>query len=387
MAAFPRRPRGRRTMARRALTLGTTATLLAMVAGVTPVAGADGGTVDAQVSVQAAAACLQLSTSAISFGTLALGAEDASATPSITVTNCADTNESVMASGTNATGTNAAWTLVDSAGTCADTLGTDNYHLDLLATGAPTPVRLGTSNKDLGTLAAGTGAEQTARISTACPGSTGAGTTMSMQISFLATTVATPPIVLEPITINQASALAAASSQLLGNHDIDVPASCATDPTIACPNGTPSDPLPQVRATGSNIQVTDAGSGNWNVTADASVKTLQPIPVSSLGVACDLNVDTSAAGSPIVSVALTLQFSSYPDPSGETNVIYVHNVTLSGVDTGDISLSGGLTCNLLNTYVGFFIDTLTSQLESYLDGVAVCGTADPNVFETCPPLP
>ena len=387
MAAFSRRARGRRATGRRGLTLGVIATLIAMVAGVTPVAAADGGTVDAQVTVQAAAACLQLSTSAISFGTLALGAEHASATPSITVTNCADADESVMASGTDATGTNAAWTLVDSAATCADTLGTDNYHLELLASGAPTPISLGTTNKDLGTLVAGTGAAQTARISTACPGSSGAGTSMSMQISFLATAVATPPIVLEPITIDQASALAAASSQLLGAHDFNVPASCATDPTIACPNGSPSDPLPQVRATGSNIQVTDAGSGNWNVTADASVLTLQAIPVSSLGVACDLNVDTSAAGSPVVSVALTLQFSSYPDPGGETNVIYVHNVALNGLDTGDISITGGLTCSLLNSYIGFFINSLTSQLESYLDGVAICGTADPNVFETCPPLP
>lgn len=53
---------------------------------------ADSGTVNADVTVAAAAACIQLSDSSVSFGTLPLGAVSQPATPAITVTNCATTS-------------------------------------------------------------------------------------------------------------------------------------------------------------------------------------------------------------------------------------------------------------------------------------------------------
>jgi hypothetical protein len=143
------------------------------------------GSVGATVTVPASAACLELSTSAIDFGTLPLGTVDAPATPDITVTNCSGSSESIYASATDASGPNALWTLTDAAASCADTLGLDAYRLRLA--GGGTPVELSTVNKSLGSVGAGLGSTQTARIDLACPGSTGAGTTMTFQITFLAT--------------------------------------------------------------------------------------------------------------------------------------------------------------------------------------------------------
>lgn len=146
------------------------------------------GSVGATVTVPASAACLELSTTAIDFGTLPLGSVDAPATPDITVTNCSGANETIYASGTNATGPGgAAWTLTDAAATCADlSLGLDTFRLRLA--GEFGTVDLSTANKALDLLGPALGSTHTARIDLACPGSTGAGTTMTLQIIFLATT-------------------------------------------------------------------------------------------------------------------------------------------------------------------------------------------------------
>jgi hypothetical protein len=144
------------------------------------------GLVSAEVSVPESAACLELSTAAVDFGTLPLGTTGEPATPDITVTNCSGLSGTILARATDATATGAAWTLSDAAATCADTLGLDSYRLGLQS-GTAAPVQLSTTNKTLGTLEATASAAHTALIDTACPGSTGGGTTMTMQIVFVAT--------------------------------------------------------------------------------------------------------------------------------------------------------------------------------------------------------
>jgi uncharacterized protein len=149
--------------------------------------GTDNGTVGAQVTVPSSAACLQISTTAVDFGSLPLGSEDQPATPDISVTNCSSLSGDIFARGTDAAdGGSAHWSLVDSAETCAGTLGLDNYRLGLEQAGTETG--LGTTNKLLESLGGGANGTHTARIFTACPGSTGSGSTMSMQIMFLAAT-------------------------------------------------------------------------------------------------------------------------------------------------------------------------------------------------------
>ncbi len=151
-------------------------------------AGVDpSGTVSAQVTIPSSAACLELSATAIDFGTLALGSEDQPASPDVTVTNCSGVSGDIYASGTDADdGAGAHWSLTDGQATCADMLGTDEYRLGLEQSG--NEIGLGTTNTLLETLASGAGSTHTARIFTACPGSSGSGSTMSMQITFLATT-------------------------------------------------------------------------------------------------------------------------------------------------------------------------------------------------------
>jgi hypothetical protein len=146
------------------------------------------GSVNTTVTVAASGACLQLSTTSASFGTLALGAENQPATPDITVTNCSGATGTLLASGTDATGPGAQWTLTDTARNCVDTppLAVDQYKLRIAPAGGPATY-LTTGSKTVQTLAAGASSAHTLQITTACPGSSGAGKTMSQQINYTVT--------------------------------------------------------------------------------------------------------------------------------------------------------------------------------------------------------
>lgn len=156
---------------------------------ITFITALESGVVNAEVTIPSSAACLELSTSTIDFGTLPLGSTDERGNPDVNVTNCSGATATFFARGTDATGSGAAWTLADSGATCADTLGVDSYHLSLQegVSGSTALWRLGTTNKVLLDVPAGFFAPFWPMIDTACPGSSGGGTTMSMQIIFVAT--------------------------------------------------------------------------------------------------------------------------------------------------------------------------------------------------------
>ncbi len=381
----PVRRSGRR--GRRSAVLGLVGASLGLLLATTPGMAADNGAVDAEVTIEAAAACIELSTSAISFGTLGLGAENVAGTPSITVTNCGEANATILASGTNASGTGAAWNLVDSAETCGDTLGTDNYHLGLATQAGSSIASLSTSNKEVGTLAGAGTVEHVARISTACPGSSGAGQSMGMQINYIATNEVVPPIVLEEIPATQENADAAAAFLAPAQRDYETPANCAGSPSIACPGGVPSSPLPQVHIEASNVSsVQVPATLRWQMSSVLDVSTPTGIPVTYSGINCTANVDSSLGSSPTFQGAADLNFVSYPNPGGPTNYIAVMNANITGVETADVTLTGGFSCSVLSTFASVFVPMLEDQIEAYLEG-NICGAPEPAVFMQCPALP
>lgn len=384
-ARVPVRRKGRTT--RRGSMVAVIGSLLGLALGTTPGFAADSGAVDAQVTISPAAACIELSTGSIGFGTLALGAENQAGTPGITISNCGDADAALMASGTDATGTGATWTLQDSAATCADTLGTDNYRLGLADTAGVSIATLSTGSKEVGTLPAAGSADHVARLWTACPGSSGAGQVMSMQINYLATTVVAPPIVLEELTADQATADSAAAFLLPASQDLDVVASCAGDPTIACPGGVPSDPLPQVQVLATNVLTTQVpGTDTWNGSATLQAATLQAVPFTYSGVSCTLTVNSATSGSPTLSGTWQQTFLSYPTLGGQPNYVAVGNVTITGLESGDVQISGGFSCDLFGSLTSFFIPTFESQIAAYVEG-NLCGAPDPDTWMACPALP
>lgn len=371
---------------RRGPVVAVIGSIVGLLASTTAGFSADNGTVDAEVTVAQAAACIELSANSISFGTLALGAEDADGTPGITVTNCGDAGATLFASGTDASGTGAAWTLDDTAATCADTLGLDAYHLGLATPAGASIASLSTENKELGSLDGAATTTQVARISTACPGSTGAGQSMSMHINYLATNVVVPPIVLEDLPATQENADATAAYLLPASKDYDVPATCSGN-FVACTGGVPSDPLPQLRIQASNVSsVQVPATPTWNTSATLGVATLQPIPATVSGVTCDITVNSANGVQPTFAGTADLSFQSYPDPTDPTNYVAVTNVSITGVETADLSLTGSFSCSLADAFKSSFIPQLVDQMEAYIAG-NICGDPSSTGFIPCPILP
>jgi hypothetical protein len=148
----------------------------------------DTGVVDAAITMADSTLCLELSTSTIDFGNRQFGATDVRGNPDINVTNCSESPMTLLGRGTDATAPGATWSLVDNAATCADTLGTDTFHLTLKegVSGSTAAWRLGKTDSELLEVPAGAYAPFWPTIDAACPGSSGAGLELSMQISFTA---------------------------------------------------------------------------------------------------------------------------------------------------------------------------------------------------------
>lgn len=148
--------------------------------------GSDTGVVDVDFDVTPSGACLELSTSSASFGSILLGEESIVAEPQVTVTNCSPADESLLVRGSDAVGTGVTWQLTGGFESCATTLGIDRYRLELLPVGVPQAIQLSTTNQAAGTLTSGQDKDYGLAMWAACPGSSGAGQTMSLQVSFLA---------------------------------------------------------------------------------------------------------------------------------------------------------------------------------------------------------
>jgi hypothetical protein len=147
-----------------------------------------GGSVDATVTMAQSAVCLELSTTSVDFGTRQFGDVAIAATPGVIATNCGGIGEDVLAHGSNATGAGpTSWTL-DDTGTCTGgTLAADHFGLAIERQDTSAQVRLSGANKALETLTGGAAIDHLARIDTPCPGSSGAGVVMAMQMTFVAT--------------------------------------------------------------------------------------------------------------------------------------------------------------------------------------------------------
>jgi len=147
----------------------------------------DRGSVNATVTMSESVVCLELSTDTIDFGLRQFGDVGVNSTPDISASNCGGLTEDVLARGTDATGAGpTTWTL-DDTGTCAGgTLPTDHFALALERQDNNTQLRLSTTNKALESLVGAAAIDHIARMDTPCPGGSGAGQVMAMQITFVA---------------------------------------------------------------------------------------------------------------------------------------------------------------------------------------------------------
>jgi len=160
----------------------------------------------------------------------------------------------------------------------------------------------------------------------------------------------------------------------LGNGSLLVRASCATNPTVNCPNGVPTPTA--IDISGGNVSVAAAGDGTYTFSVTGALATRSDIAFSYSGIACSVGFNTTLSGEATATVNGTAAFS--PDA---TRLAFSAAAT-NGVETGDLQFSGGTFCNLANTLSTFFASYIEAQLQQRVDA-QVCGAPGPDEFVVC----
>ena len=103
------------------------------------------------------------------------------------------------------------------------------------------------------------------------------------------------------------------------------------------------------------------------------------------GSACNLTFNTAAGAKPDLLVTVSMTFQSYPNAQGPEELHPALEPEVSGLDTADFQLAGGLICSLAKTFSSFIIDQLQEAIANQF-GAATCGDRNSDPFISCPPL-
>jgi hypothetical protein len=194
---------------------------------------------------------------------------------------------------------------------------------------------------------------------------------------------------LQPISFSGSAATLLAFFIFQGVDTVQVQPDCGSALAAACTGGTPSSPLPTMtadlnRRAGDPPRVEavpDAADSRYDVTVRVRLRTDATIPITvPLGATCGLNVDTTAGVVPDVSLSF---HDNVVAPDGPT---VVSDVTVSGLESADYSITGGIACQVaggvpLTSLVDVLVHTLTPWAARR--GV-FCGAPEPAYFQTCP---
>lgn len=163
---------------------------------------------------------------------------------------------------------------------------------------------------------------------------------------------------------------AALVGPLLGGEElsIEVPASCGSDPEICCNGGTPAATCGPV-----NIDLVEQagddprlevqpvqGQQRIDVVIRARLATAAPIPVSYLGISCEISIDTVAGSTE--DLVVTMEVGLPQDPDENTTRIDVANSDVA-LENADVNVGGNILCSSVgNALKGIIIDLLVDTI-------------------------
>ena len=196
-----------------------------------------------------------------------------------------------------------------------------------------------------------------------------------------------------PVVKNQATIESAAALWYPASQSLDVPASCAGNPRIDCPDGTtPIAPTNQITLSSTRTATATGNPDVYNLSVLANVvsvpSTVVKVTVTSpFLITCDLTVDSGAG---ITSGWTATSSVGFVDVSGQTGV-QSGAVTVSGIEGADLAVTGsdpncGIVSALKANFVGQLQTLVETQLETYIDSVGnpLCADPGPAYLGPCP---
>jgi hypothetical protein len=155
---------------------------------------ADSGSVVGTVTALGGGACLQLTSTAVSFGTLAFSTRtqgsSAQGNPTPTFQNCGNFNESISIAGSDASGVNTTWQMSSkyAGNPCVDPAGAAQINVYGVAFDAPPVghVRISKTATPIATYASGATTPLALTLDMPCVGSSGDGQVVSFSVNLTA---------------------------------------------------------------------------------------------------------------------------------------------------------------------------------------------------------
>ncbi len=163
---------------------------------------------------------------------------------------------------------------------------------------------------------------------------------------------------------------AALVGTLLGGEAlaIDVPASCGGDPKICCSGGTP-DPICGPVIIDLALQALDEprlevqpvqGQQRVDIVIRARLATTTPIPITYLGIGCDIDIDTAPGATE--DMVVTIEIALPQDPDEATTRMDVVSSDVA-IEDEDISIGGNIICTGADALIkGVIIDLLSDAI-------------------------
>ncbi len=108
------------------------------------------------------------------------------------------------------------------------------------------------------------------------------------------------------------------------------------------------------------------GNSRVDMTIRARIKTLNPLPVTIQGVSCNVAIDTEKDNTP-PDTTIAAQLALTQDTTTSTTRMGANNVNVSGIDDGDVTISGNFACSIADFFKGAFIGTLTDQIAGQIE--------------------
>ncbi len=200
---------------------------------------------------------------------------------------------------------------------------------------------------------------------------------------------------LTAVSANPAALLSSLTGSM-GGLSFNVPASCGGSTPICCPGGTAQNPCGPI-----NIDLTlhpgdsprlvlapKANASELDVTVRARITTGMDIPVTVPVIGdCGVHVDTTPGPTQDVQIDVPITFVQ-DATAGTTNVV-VGTVALTNLTTDDVSLTGGIACDIANLGLSFFLSTLTSTLTTEIQSTIqnqTCKKCPSGTVDECGPF-
>lgn len=148
---------------------------------------------------------------------------------------------------------------------------------------------------------------------------------------------------------------------------MDVPADCSGSFAVDCPGGKPLPPADQLEVASTRSVSKVAAGKTYDVTVTSNVQTLQQIVVSTPTTGdCDMTMTSANGSMPDWTVTVSL---TYVTRSGKTR-LQTSNLTISGIESADITVTGGLGCSLSAPLIATHAGPIyASTLQAYFDKV------------------